>query len=222
MERLERELVQIEQARAIAAVQQEAHRIAGTLDQTLALQERNAVAAASVADQERRFQALADSMRQEIRSESLSQLKDVASMFVQHFKANRIAHAEVQVHVPEPKPLRMETAVQASPERASVSVGARDRRESLTSSVGKPSKLSEVEQLKRLGRSVLSGTEEGSLGSESAGLYSEDFHSLGGQELQSSKQTSSSIATSTGPSQGRSKALGATSLSIEVGATQTC
>lgn len=36
------------------------------------------------------------SLRQELRAEGMGQLRDVASMFVQQFKASRIAHAEVQ------------------------------------------------------------------------------------------------------------------------------
>lgn len=35
-------------------------------------------------------------MRQELRTESLNQLKDVAGFFVQQLKSNKVAHAEVQ------------------------------------------------------------------------------------------------------------------------------
>lgn len=102
MESLERELAQIEQARAVAAVQQEAQRIAAALDQTRATQQNQAQVQAATAKQEEKLQALGESIKREVRTESLQQLKDVTSMFVQHFKANRIAHAEVQTYMPEP------------------------------------------------------------------------------------------------------------------------
>ncbi len=38
-------------------------------------------------------------MRRELRTESLAQLRDVASMFVQTVKSNRVAHAEVQTSI---------------------------------------------------------------------------------------------------------------------------
>lgn len=47
MERVGAELSALEQARAVAAVQQEAHRIAATLDQTLAIQQANQTARAT-------------------------------------------------------------------------------------------------------------------------------------------------------------------------------
>lgn len=48
------------------------------------------------APQEQRLQAALKSLRQDMHAEGLGQLRDVAAMFAQQFKASRIAHAEVQ------------------------------------------------------------------------------------------------------------------------------
>eukprot|EP00967_Tisochrysis_lutea_P059997 scaffold76598_cov24-Tisochrysis_lutea.AAC.1 len=51
LEAMERELVQVEQARAVAAVQQEAHRIASQLDDNVAAQHSEQAAQVAAAEQ---------------------------------------------------------------------------------------------------------------------------------------------------------------------------
>lgn len=63
--------------------------------------------------QEQKLQGYVKDVKQELRTEALGQLKDVTSFFVQQFKANKIAHAEVQT-VTEPR--KAEIATQVSQE----------------------------------------------------------------------------------------------------------
>lgn len=54
--------------------------------------------------QEARLQQLAASVRQELRSESLGQLRDVSAMFVQQLTRNRVSHAATQASGSSPPP----------------------------------------------------------------------------------------------------------------------
>eukprot|EP00798_Chlamydomonas_sp_ICE-L_P016274 gene16274-22454_t len=159
IDHMERELLQMEQSRAVAAIQQEAQRIATKLDQTVQQQQLQVQAQQTLLDQaahlqalednvktlheqEARLQALADSVKAELRTESLGQLKDISSLFMTQLKSNKIAHAEAQT-VAE---TRTETGVQAGssvsvvqgrgPEGSTVAVGQGGGPEGSTLAVG--------------------------------------------------------------------------------------
>ena len=68
------------------------------------------------------LEGLAASVKQELRTESLGQLRDVTAFFVQQLKSNRIAHAEVQTMAAAAPPLRSEAAVQSDAEPAAAAV----------------------------------------------------------------------------------------------------
>ncbi|KAG2447275.1 hypothetical protein HYH02_007605 [Chlamydomonas schloesseri] len=122
----ELELQQLQNARAIAAVQREAHRIAQRLDQTAVAESQaqliaqNAEAQALViaqaqAEMDAKLIAMEENLRNEVRKESLHHLNDVTSMFLQQLTRNKVAHANVQTmseDLPQP---RKEMAVQVEP-----------------------------------------------------------------------------------------------------------
>lgn len=172
VESAERELAQLQNARAIAAVQREAHRIAQRLDSTAEAEVHMQLYAQNQAEmvscpqpwsfcfsvarrcpclnftavrgsvllwtravpqiiarksvpalQDIKLRQLEENLRnqvreeaarnlQEVRKESLGNLHDVASMFVQQLSRNKVAHATVQTYSPPPPPPKPEVGVQ--------------------------------------------------------------------------------------------------------------
>ncbi|GAX77766.1 hypothetical protein CEUSTIGMA_g5209.t1 [Chlamydomonas eustigma] len=117
---MEVEYEQLQQARGLAISQQAAKQMATELDRAWAVQQREEEAGQQLALQERRLEALATSMKQEIRSETQSHLIDVTNVFVQQLKSHRIAHAQVQTLPPG-----REAAVQVQPARDAGTQAAR-------------------------------------------------------------------------------------------------
>ncbi|GFR52009.1 hypothetical protein Agub_g14432 [Astrephomene gubernaculifera] len=111
----ELELQQVQNARAIAAVQREAHRIAQRLDQTSAAETQLHLVAQVQANMDAKLQMMEESLRSEVRKESLGQLHNVTSLFVEQLNRNKVVHAAVQTRPDSPPAPRPEIGVQVEP-----------------------------------------------------------------------------------------------------------
>ncbi|EFJ46101.1 hypothetical protein VOLCADRAFT_105672 [Volvox carteri f. nagariensis] len=110
----ELELQQLQNARAIAAVQREAHRIAQRLDQTAAAEAQLHLIAQTQAEMDAKLHAFEENIRNEVRKDSLGHLHDVTALFVEQLSRNKVVHTHsmVQTTPPPPSPPRPNFGVQ--------------------------------------------------------------------------------------------------------------
>ncbi|GLC67393.1 hypothetical protein PLESTF_000551400 [Pleodorina starrii] len=113
----ELELQQLQNARAIAAVQREAHRIAQRLDQSTAAEAQLQLIAQTQAEMDAKLHAFEATIRDEVRKDSLTHLHDVTSLFVEQLSRNKVVHTHstAQTTPQPPSPPKPDFGVQVGP-----------------------------------------------------------------------------------------------------------